>query len=83
MYLKELESREPGPEAGRFALGIRAARQAGTALPQIWHLFAANPAAARHLCEWVETVMRGPSALSPGQRELIAAFTSYRNHCLF
>jgi hypothetical protein len=83
MYLKDIESREPGPEAGRFAQGIRAARQAGTPLPQIWYLFAANPAAAKHLCDWVQAVMRGPSPLSPGQRELIAAFTSYRNHCLF
>jgi len=28
-------------------------------------------------------VMRGPSPLSPGLRELIAAFTSRRNDCLF
>jgi len=28
-------------------------------------------------------VMRGPSPLSPGMRELIAAFTSARNHCPF
>jgi AhpD family alkylhydroperoxidase len=27
--------------------------------------------------------MRGPSPLSPGQRELIAAFTSKRNECPF
>jgi AhpD family alkylhydroperoxidase len=27
--------------------------------------------------------MRGPSPLSPGLRELIAAFTSRRNDCLF
>jgi hypothetical protein len=83
MYLKDIEAHQPGPEAGRFAQAIRSARAAGAPLPQIWHLFAANPAAARHLCEWVQVVLRGPSPLSPGMRELIAAFTSYRNHCLF
>jgi hypothetical protein len=28
-------------------------------------------------------IMRGPSPLSAGMRELIAAFTSRRNACLF
>ena len=83
MYFKDLEQRDPPESAGRFAQGIRAARTTGAAVPGIWHLFAANPAAAKHLCDWVQTLMRGPSPLSPGQRELIAAFTSYRNHCLF
>lgn len=83
MYLKEIEQRDPPDEAGRFQAGIRAARKAGTAVPQIWHLMAANPAAARHLCSWVHEVMRGPSPLSPAWRETIAAFTSARNHCLF
>jgi AhpD family alkylhydroperoxidase len=27
--------------------------------------------------------MRGPAPLDPGMRELIAAFTSARNHCPF
>lgn len=80
MYLKDLEQRDPPDEAGRFQAGIRAARRAGTPVPQIWHLFAANPAAAKHLCAWVQEVLRGPSSLSPAWRETIAAFTSARNH---
>lgn len=80
MYLKELEQRDPPDGAGRFQAGIRAARRAGTPVPQIWHLFAANAAAARHLCAWVQEVLRGPSLLSPAWRETIAAFTSARNH---
>lgn len=83
MYLRDLEQRDPPDAAGRFQAGIRAGRKAGTPVPQIWHLFAANPAAAKHLCAWVQEVMRGPSALSPAWRETIAAFTSARNHCLF
>lgn len=83
MYLKELEGRDPPDSAGRFQQQIRAARKAGAPMPQIWHLFAANPAAAKHLCSFVQEVMRGPSELSPAWRETIAAFTSARNHCLF
>lgn len=83
MYLKELQGRDPPDAAGRFQTQIRAARKAGASIPQIWHLFAANPDAAKHLCSWVQAVMRGPGEHSPGFREMIAAFTSARNHCLF
>jgi alkylhydroperoxidase family enzyme len=83
VYLKSIEAHDPAPEAGRFGQAIRAFRTQGTPIPQIWHLFAFRPEAARHLCAFVQEVMRGPSPLSPGQRELIAAFTSARNHCLF
>ena len=44
---------------------------------------APHPAAARHLASFMQEVMRGPSALSPGQRETIAAWTSARNGCVF
>jgi hypothetical protein len=83
MYLKELQGRDPPDSAGRFQASIRAGRKAGAPIPQIWHLFAANPAAAKHLCSYVQEVMRGPGEHAPGFRELIAAFTSARNHCLF
>ncbi len=63
----------------RWARIIRALRQAGAAAPQIYHLFAFKPEATRHLERFTHAVMRGPSPLSPGLRELIAAFTSKRN----
>jgi len=56
---------------------------AGVPVPQILYLFAYKPAATEHLSRFTQEVMRGPSPLSPGQRELIAAFTSSRNQCLF
>jgi alkylhydroperoxidase family enzyme len=62
---------------------IQALRAAGLEPPQILHLMAFKPDAAAHLERFAEAVMRGPSPLSPGQRELIAAFTSRRNHCVF
>ena len=50
--------------------------------PQIWHLFAYLPA-TEHLARFTQEVIRGPAPLSPGLRELIAAYTSQRNHCPF
>lgn len=51
--------------------------------PEIMHLFAFRPDKTEHLSRFTQEVMRGPSELSPGQRELIAAFTSDRNGCPF
>jgi alkylhydroperoxidase family enzyme len=80
MYLGEVENAEPrGPQAA----GIRQMREAGVPVPQILHLFAFKPENTRFLEQFTQGVMRGPSPLTPGQRELIAAFTSQRNRCLF
>lgn len=62
---------------------IQALRAAGLEVPGILHLLAFKPDATKHLDRFAQAVMRGPSPLSPGQRELIAAFTSRRNHCVF
>ncbi|HEX6052074.1 MAG TPA: peroxidase [Gemmatimonadaceae bacterium] len=51
--------------------------------PQIWHLFAYQPNATQHLARFTQEVLRGPAPLSPGLRELIAAYTSARNACPF
>jgi alkylhydroperoxidase family enzyme len=55
----------------------------GSDYPQIWHLFAYLPAATEHLARFTQAMLRGPSPLSPGMRELIAAYTSQRNDCPF
>jgi hypothetical protein len=34
-------------------------------------------------CEELDVVMRGPSDWSAGERELLAAFASHLNQCLF
>ena len=75
MYLHEIESQEDD--------AIRAMRRAGVAVPQIMHLFAFKPEVTAHLSAFSQAVMRGPSPLSAGWRELIAAFTSKLNHCPF
>jgi hypothetical protein len=83
MHLTEIQGRVPPPEAGRFAHAIAAARVSGAPIPGIYHLFAANPAVAKPLCDTMQALMRGPSPLSPGERELVAAWTSAQNRCRF
>ncbi len=51
--------------------------------PGITAGFAFRPETARPMRELVEVLLRGPSALSPGERETIAAFVSARNECRF
>ena len=80
MYLQDVE-RHPG--GGPWAPAIEGMRAAGLDVPQIMHLFAFEPDRTEHLARFTQGVMRGPSPLPPGQRELIAAFTSRRNDCPF
>jgi len=56
---------------------------AGVPVPQILYLFAFKPRVTDHLSRYTQELMRGPSPLAPGMRELIAAFTSKRNQCPF
>ena len=80
MYLKDVEAYDaPGPRGE----AIRQMKLANLPVPQIQHLFAYKSTWTDHLSCFTEAVLRGPSPLSPGQRELIAAFTSYHNECPF
>jgi alkylhydroperoxidase family enzyme len=80
MYLKDVEAfRGEGPRAE----AIEGMRAAGVPIPQIMHLFAFKPDRTDHLAAFTQGVMRGPSPLAAGQRELIAALTSKLNQCLF
>ena len=80
MYLKSLQDRAPlGPYAGPIGM----LEAAGQHVPHIMRLFAFKPEITAHLSRYTQAVMRGPSPLSPGFRELIAAYTSQLNHCPF
>ena len=80
MHLPDVESFEgEGPRAE----AIKNMKAAGRVVPQIFHLFAYKPDRTDHLAAFTQGVMRGPSPLSPGERELIAAFVSRRNNCPF
>lgn len=80
MFLPGIEN---NPQPGPYAESLRAMRAAGVEYPQIWHLFAFLPRATDHLARFTQEIMRGPGPVSPGIRELIAAYTSYRNDCPF
>ena len=80
MFLPDVEN---NPQEGPYRASIRMMQQAGTEYPQIWYLFAYRPQATEHLARFTQEILRGPSPLSPGLRELIAAYTSYRNDCPF
>ena len=80
MYLKDVEAHRG---EGARADMIEQLRASGSPIPQIMHLFAYKPDRTDHLAAFTQGVMRGPSPLPPGQRELIAALTSKLNQCLF
>ncbi len=46
-------------------------------------LFLTHPHTARPLCDFSEALLRGPSPLTPAERELIASYVSTRNQCVF
>jgi alkylhydroperoxidase family enzyme len=77
MFLRDVDE---NPKPSVFADLIRSL---GDRSPQIWRLFAYLPRATEHLAMFTEELLRGPGPLTPGFRELIAAYTSARNHCLF
>ena len=80
MYLTDVEAHQG---TGARAEAIAQMRAAGIPVPQIMHLFAFKPDRTDHLAAFTQGVMRGPSPLPAGQRELIAALTSKLNQCLF
>jgi alkylhydroperoxidase family enzyme len=80
MFLPDVEHHSaPGP----YQKLIEERQQHGSEYPQIWHLFAYLPEATEHLARFTQAILRGPAPLSPGLRELIAAYTSKRNDCPF
>ena len=78
-----LPSVEQCPSQSPWGEAATAMAGAGIPVPRILHLFNFKLAATRHLTAFSQAVMRGPSPLSPGERELIAAFTSRVNDCDF
>ena len=80
MFLPDVEA---NPQPSPWATVIEGMQKLGREYPQIWHLFAFKPAATEHLARFTQEIMREEAPLTPGLRELIAAYTSGRNHCPF
>ena len=74
---------EQNPQPGPYADAVRLMQASSPEYPQIWHLFAFRPEATQHLARFTQEILRGPAPMSPGIRELIAAYTSYGNECPF
>ena len=80
MFLPDVE-RNPKPSS--HPTMIEMMQQSGSEYPQIWHMFAYHPKTTEHLARFTQEILRGPAPLSPGLRELIAAYTSSKNACPF
>lgn len=65
------------------SIALNKLRDDGEAVPEILHLFRFKTRNTNHLVRFTEEVMRGPSPLSPGLRELIGAYFSKKNRCSF
>ena len=57
--------------------------QVGDNIPGIRSLVLFRPETGTHLYELAQVLLRGESPLSEAERELIAAYVSRRNNCIF
>ncbi len=81
MFLKDVQQHQGDDNHTR---SIEAMKRAGmTEYPQILHMFSYKMKATVHLERFTQEILREPAPLSPGFRELIAAYTSHLNHCPF
>lgn len=74
---------EENPQPGIYQDLIAAARRDNAEYSKIWDLFAFQQTFTIHLARFTQGVLRQPASISPGLRELIAAYTSYQNECAF
>jgi hypothetical protein len=80
MFLPEVEKHEGDDNYNK---AIQMMKRVGPEYPQILHLFSFKIKATVHLERFTQEIMREEAPLSPGIRELIAAYTSSLNQCPF
>ncbi len=80
MFLSDVEKHRGDDN---YSKTIQVMKQAGPEYPQILHMFAFKIGATVHLERFTQEIMREAAPLSPGIRELIAAYTSSLNNCPF
>jgi AhpD family alkylhydroperoxidase len=74
---------ENNPQPSHYLNLIQTGQNTGPETWNIWYLFSFRPEMTQHLAGFTQEVMREPSSLSPGLRELIASYISYVNECEF
>jgi uncharacterized peroxidase-related enzyme len=80
LYLPGVEANhQPGP----YQKLIADAKSRDAEYSKIWDLFAFKNEFTVHLARFSQGVLRLPATISPGVRELIAAYTSFQNECAF
>jgi hypothetical protein len=80
MFLKDVEAHRGNDN---YTKAIDMMRRVGPEYPQILHMFSYKMAATVHLEKFTQEMLREPAPLSPGIRELIAAYISSLNQCPF
>ncbi len=80
LFLPDVEAASRQGPAGER---MRQMEERGLEVPPIHLLLSFKPDQSAHLDRFTQGVMRGPSPLPSGIRELIAAFTSRENQCVF
>jgi uncharacterized peroxidase-related enzyme len=74
---------EASPKPGTYERLIATARERGAPYSKIWDLLAFQSEITAHLSRFTHGVLREPASITPGFRELIAAYTSSLNACGF
>jgi hypothetical protein len=80
MFLKDVQQHRGDDN---YTRSIEAMQRAGMEYPQILHMFSYKIQATVHLERFTQEILREAAPLSPGFRELIAAYTSHLNQCPF
>ncbi len=80
MFLRDVEAHQGDDN---YTRAIEVMKRAGPEYPQILHMFSFKIGATAHLERFTQEIMREAAPLSPGFRELIAAYTSHLNQCPF
>jgi hypothetical protein len=80
MFLKDVEEHRGDDN---YTRAIEMMKRVGPEYPQILHMFSYKMNATAHLERFTQEMMREAAPLSPGIRELIAAYTSKLNDCPF
>jgi uncharacterized peroxidase-related enzyme len=81
LYIPDIE-RRPKP-GGVYERVVEQTKAAHPEYPKIWDLFAFGEDYTGHLARFTNGVLRTPATITPGMRELVAAYTSSLNRCAF
>ena len=80
LYLPGVEA---NPQPGVYRTLVESAKARGVEYSKIWDLFAFQQDFTIHMGRFTHGLLRRPATITPGFRELIAAYTSRLNECRF